>query len=290
MRFRVRAVSLPFLWLAAVVAAYSQAPVVNPQRVQNSASFATGQPMAPGSLVSIFGSNFASGNTLAQTVPLSTSLANVTVTFNNVPAPLLGVFHDPVNGDQINAQMPWEVTSAIQSGTGTASLVVTAPGGASAPVSVPVTTAAAGIFAILLDSTGHVIGAGTGQAIAYGNLDYAIAAPAGAIAGLTTHPAKIGDPATLAILATGLGPVNPPVATGNNANDGQLHYTVATPTVLVGNVPAQVVFSGMSPLYVGVYQLNIVIQPGTPTGNAVPLQIQMNGITSTNQVTIAVSQ
>jgi hypothetical protein len=32
-----------------------------------------------------------------------------------------------------------------------------------------------------------------------------------------------------------------------------------------------------------------VIAPGTPTGNAVPLQLVMNGITSTNQVTIAVS-
>ena len=134
-----------------------------------------------------------------------------------------------------------------------------------------------------------MVGTGVGQAIAYGNLDGQIAAPAGAITGLTTHPAKIGDPNTLAILATGLGPVDPPVQTGHDANDGQLHTTPTPPVVMVGGVPAQVVFSGMSPQFVGVYQLNIIIAAGTPTGDAVPLQIQMNGITTTDQVTIAVT-
>jgi uncharacterized protein (TIGR03437 family) len=42
--------------------------------------------------------------------------------------------------------------------------------------------------------------------------------------------------------------------------------------------------------FVGVYQINVVIQPGTPTGDAVPVQIQMgSGTPSTNKVTIAVS-
>jgi uncharacterized protein (TIGR03437 family) len=59
--------------------------------------------------------------------------------------------------------------------------------------------------------------------------------------------------------------------------------------VTVGNVQAQVVFSGILPGFPGVYQLNILIQPGTPTGNAIPLQIQMGAITTSNQITIAVS-
>ena len=52
--------------------------------------------------------------------------------------------------------------------------------------------------------------------------------------GLTTAPAKIGDLTSLVILATSLGIVNPPVQTGNNALDGQLHQCVTTPTVTVG--------------------------------------------------------
>jgi uncharacterized protein (TIGR03437 family) len=58
---------------------------------------------------------------------------------------------------------------------------------------------------------------------------------------------------------------------------------------MVGGVEAQLVFSGMQPQFPGVYQINIILAPGTPTGNAVPLQFVMNGITTTDQVTIAVT-
>jgi uncharacterized protein (TIGR03437 family) len=258
--------------LGGAIGAYAQQPIVAAGGVLNAASNAKGVAVSAGSLVSIYGTALASSLANADSIPLSTSLGNVGVTFDNIPAPLLFVSAAP---QQINAQVPWEVQ-----GNSSAQIVVTNGGNASAPMSVPLTTAAPGIFSV---------GSGVGQAIAYGNSDGAIAAPAGAFPGLNTHPAKIGDPTTLVILATGLGAVNPPVQTGNNALDGQVHQCVALPTVLVGGVPANVVFAGMTPQFVGVYQVNIVIQPGTPTGNAVTLQIQMNGITTTNLVTIAVS-
>lgn len=265
-------VKLGIALVALAAAAYAQQPVVAAGGVLNAASNAKGVAVAPGSLVSIYGTALASGLAQASTIPLSTSLGNVTVTFNNIAAPMLYVSNSP---QQINAQLPWELQ-----GNTSAQIVVNNNGTPSAPLAVPLTSAAPGIFSV---------GSGVGQAIAYGNTDGQIAAPAGAIPGLTTHPAKIADPQTLAILATGLGPVNPPVQTGNNVTDGQVHNCVTLPAVTVGGVPAQVVFAGMTPQFVGVYQVNILIQPGTPTGNAVPLQIQMNGITTTDQVTIAVS-
>ncbi len=251
-------------------AIFAQSPVVAQGGVLNGASFVKGQAVAPGSLISIFGTNLASTNAVAGSIPLSTSLSNVTVTIGGVQAPLYGVFHDPVNGDQINAQLPWEV-----SGNST-SLVVKNGSQSSTPVNVALGPSP-GIFA------------SGSQAIAYGHSDGQLAAPAGALPPLVTHPAKINDPNTLEILATGLGAVNPPVQTGNNALDNQLHTCVTTPVVTVGGVPAQVVFAGMSPQFVGVYQLNIIIAPGTPTGNAVPLQIQMGNVTTPNNITIAVS-
>jgi uncharacterized protein (TIGR03437 family) len=265
----VRTVTLRLvLLLVGAVAAQSQTPVVSPGGVVDAAAFQS--PVAPGALVTIFGSNLASGLAVADTIPLSTSLSNTTVTFNGIPAPL-----NFVSAGQVNAQMPWNVLS---SGTvGTAAIVVTSNGNVSTSVSVPVGPFSPGIFS-----------SGT-QAIAYGNTDGIIAAAAGAIPGLTTHPAKINDPLTLVILATGLGAVNPPVQTGNNVTDGVAHFTATTPTVTVGNVAAQVVFSGMSPQFVGVYQLNIVIAPGTPTGDKIPLQISMGGVTTPSSITIAVS-
>ena len=263
-----------FVILTAAATAFSQAPVVATGGVLNSASFSLNQGVAPGSLVSIFGTNLAAGLALADTIPLSTSLGNVTVKFNGIAAPLLFVSHSAANGDQINAQLPYEVP------TGNAQVVVTNGATSSAPANFNVTSAAPGIFAVNY---------GVGQAIAYGNNDGQLAAPVGSISGLTTHPAKIGDPNTLAILATGLGAVNPPVTTGNAVTDGLVHRTVVDPVVLVGGVEAQLVFSGIQPQFPGVYQINIIIVAGTPTGDKIPLQLVMNGITTTDQVTIAVT-
>ena len=267
----VRSVTLRLMvLLVGAVAAQSQTPVVSPGGVVDAAAFLS--PVTPGGLVSIFGSNLASAQAQADTIPLSTSIGNVSVTFNGIPAPLLFV-----STGLVNAQLPWEVLS---SGTvGTAAVVVTSNGQVSASATVPIGPFSPGIFT--LDGK---------QAVAYSNSDNLFAAPPGAIPGLTTHPAKINDPSTLVILATGLGAVDPPVQTGNiPPNDGALHRTTTNPTVTVGGVAAQVFFSGIAPFAVGVYQLNVIIAPGTPTGNAIPVQISMGGATSPITTTIAVS-
>lgn len=278
----MKVICLTSVFILASAAAYSQTPAVVDGGVLNGASFAKGQAVAPGSLVSIFGTNLVSTQAHLSSVPVSANLADVSVTFNGIPAPMYDTIPLAAapNIDQINAQLPWEVPTS-----GTVNVVVTRGGVSSPPVAIPVTPAAPGIF----------YAAGF-QAIAFGNSDGALAAPVGAFPGLTTHPAKIGDPSTLVIFATGLGPVDAPVATGDVPGVLVTH-TLTTPVVLVGNIPAQVAFSGLVGRdsagvrqgFVGVYQINIVIQPGTPTGDKVPLQLQMNGITSTNLVTIAVS-
>ena len=77
--------------------------------------------------------------------------------------------------------------------------------------------------------------------------------------------------------------MTPPIADGVG-DPTTIHNTTTSPVVMVGDVQAKVVFSGILPGFPGVYQVNIIIQPGTPTGNAIPLQIQMGGITTSNQV------
>jgi len=268
------------LFVSAGSAAFAQTPVVSAGGVVNAASSdKTGQPVAPGSLVSIYGSNLVSATASAGSIPLPPDLSGASVTFGSATGPMLSTYHGPTY-DQLNVQIPWEaVAFTPPSTTGTVRLVVTRNGVPSAPFDFAVTPASPGIFTFY---------SGPGQAVAYGNSDGAIAAPVTAALPFTSHPAKIGgDP--LVILATGLGPVDHAVASGDVPAAGVLARTVTTPTVLVGGVPAGVLFSGLSG-FVGVYQINIVIPAGAPVGNAVPLQIQMNGITSRNDVTIAVSQ
>lgn len=255
-------------------AAFSQTPVIAAGGVLNAASFdkTTGAPLAPGQLISIFGSNLAAGLALNDTVPLSTSLSdNVSVTFNGITAGL-----DFVSPGQINAQLPWNVLSN-GTASGTATVVVTRNGTASSQALVNIGPTAPGIFSIP---------PGAGYAIAINAADGQLATPVGQIPGLATHPCKVGD--VLIVYATGLGPVDSPIANGADSLD-TLRNTIARPTVLIGGVPAPVFFSGLTPQFPGVNQLNIQVPAGVTTGASIPLQLQVNGgPMSTASVVIAI--
>lgn len=132
-----------------------------------------------------------------------------------------------------------------------------------------------------------VSGNGIGFAIAVNADDGTLAQPAGSVPGLNPppRPARVGG--TLIVYCTGLGAVDPPVASGTNSLDA-LRQTTTKAVVLIDGIQAQVAFSGLSPQFVGVNQVNVVVPDGVRKTDAVPLQIQMGGITSTNLVTIAV--
>jgi uncharacterized protein (TIGR03437 family) len=256
-----------FTLVAATVAAAAQ-PIIATGGVIDGATFSKGQAVAPGSAVSIFGSGLAASLQAGDTVPLSTNLNNVSVTFNGIPA---GLYF--VSGGQINAQLPWN-SLATGATSGSVNAVVTNNGVPSAPMSVPVNAWSPGIFSIP---------PGTGYAIAIIS-DGSIAAPAGAIPGFPTRPAKVGD--ALIIYANGLGPVDSPINNGAASLD-KLRNTVSLPLVLIGGQSAQVLFSGLTPQFPGINQLNIVV-PNVAVGSSVPIQIQTGGVTSPTGVLIAV--
>jgi len=254
----------------------TQTPTVVSGGVLNGASFAKGQPVSPGSLVSIFGTGLVSKLATADTIPLSNSLGGVTVTFSDLPsAPLLALIPGVPgqSDDQINAQVPWE----IGSGTGVMNVTITTPNGTSAPVAVDFAPSMPGVFA--------AAAGGQLYAIAVNNSDSSLAWPQGLAA--SSHPAKAGD--VLIIYATGLGMVDHQPVDGGIPS--VLSRTIATPTVLFGGVEGNVQFSGLAPQFVGVNQLNVQVPAGVTAGSAVPLQIRVNGVpqvTTTNQAVVAI--
>src|ERR1022692_3069649 len=250
-------------------------PAVNAGGVLNSGSYTTAG-VAPGSVVSIFGTNLAASTAVASAIPLPTALSDVaSVTFNGIPA---GLYF--VSKNQINAQLPFNVLPGQDSGT--ANIVVTRGSGTSTPKNVTVAAASPGIFTTTAN--------GLGQAFAYDNTTGALAAPAGAPIGpFTTAPISVSSGHALIIACTGLGSVTPSIENYVAASDGVLRYTVLTPTVLIGGVAATPIYSVLSPQFVSEYQLGVTPAADTPTGNAVPIQIQIGGVTTTDQVTIAVA-
>ena len=258
------------LWFCAACPSLvlAQIPAISEGGILNGASFAPGQAVARGSLVSIFGTDLAGGLTSASSIPLSTTLADVSVTFNGMAAPILFV-----SPGQINAQIPWEVLGGGAS-SGMATAIVRRGGASSQPRDFQIAPFSPGIFSVQF---------GVGNAIAV-NPDGSLAAPENSIMGVRTQPARIGD--TIIVYANGLGVTDPPGRTANNSVDA-LRRTTTVPTVLIGGVEAQVPFSGLAPEFVGVNQLNVVVPSGVMPG-VVPIQLRMGGITTTDQVTIAI--
>jgi len=258
------------LVLSAVIVAlpgFAQTPVISDNGVVNSVTLDRTQPVAAGSIVSIFGTELAGAGALADSVPLSTSLAGISVTVNGTPAPIR-----QVSSTLISAQIPWEVQGS------TATIIVTRNGVASAEKSVPMAEFSPGIYAI----NGLAV---ANLALAL-NADGTLAQAANAVLGLAAHPAKIGDSVT--ILATGLGKVDPPPASGADSK-GTVRNVVTPPQVLLGGITAPVTSATLSSDFVGAYQVQITVPESSPAGNAVPLQLQVGEVTSPNTTTMAVS-
>ena len=198
------------------------------------------------------------GTEAATELPLPTMLAGTEVLVNDTPAPLF--FVSPL---QINFQMPFEVT-------GTTVRIAVASGGVRGPeVMVKVAPAAPGIFT--------AVPGGSGQG-AILNEDFS---PNSA-----ENPTAAGS--VVQIFATGLGATDPPLATGQTgASSPPLNLTVMVPVVMIGGAPAEVLFSGMAPGFVGLYQVNARVPTAAPAGNEVPLEIEIGG-GSSNTVTLAV--
>jgi uncharacterized protein (TIGR03437 family) len=228
-----------------------QTPAISANGVVNAASFAA--QISPGALATVFGSNLGGANAGA-TVPLPTSLGGVSVTVNGKAAPILFVAPG-----QVNFQVPWETV------VGPGAVVVN-NGVNSNTVTVPVLTAAPGLFTFA-----------SGQAVVQ-NSDFTLNGPG--------NPIKAGG--TIIAYLTGSGPVSPAVANGAAAPSGPLAQVTSPFSATIGTSAGQVSFAGLTPGFVGLLQMNIVVPSGLASGDY-PLTVTIHSETS-NSGKISVSK
>jgi uncharacterized protein (TIGR03437 family) len=229
----------------AAAAGGASLPVLSPDGVVEGAGFTSRRPLAPGGIVSLFGSRFAAADALASQLPLNRVLGGVSVRIGAEDAPLY--FAGP---GQINAQVPY----SVQPGSDVP-VVVRANNQFTAPQSYLVAPAQPGIFL-----------AGAGGAILDGQSRLVDAA----------NPAQRGD--TLQIFATGLGQTEPAAQSGEGAPS--FSRTLLPVTVTVGGVEAPVVYQGLAPGFVGLYQVNVVLPSTVAPGDNVLVVVSQNGIPS----------
>jgi uncharacterized protein (TIGR03437 family) len=226
--------------------------------------------VAPGSYVAIYGSGLAgSGSPLATSIPLPSTLNGTQVFLGGLPMPLL--YAGPA---QVNALVPQSLNpnTAYQ-------LVIARGSTLSVPVPLTVTALQPAIYTENLSGSGQGIVEIAGTAL--------LAAPVSA----NSRPAMRGSDYVV-VFATGLGAVTGPngqagPADGAGAPLGTVYQTTSTVTATIGGVNAPVVFAGLTPSLVGLYQVNVAVPAGAPAGGAVPLAIGV-GSAASNVVTIAV--
>lgn len=236
-------------WVEAPCPAATPAPVV--QSVTDAAAY--GPRVAPGSLASIFGTNLASGEATAGAFPLPTNLLGTSVTIGGASVPLLYVNNGSPN--QINFQVP----SSLKSGTG--SLVVHGPGGASASFNFTVTSSAPAIFQY---GTNHAVAQNGNTPTINGD---STAAPSGSV---------------IVVYLTGIGAVNNSVADGSPTPSSPVSTATATYTATIGAQSAQIQFLGLVEGFAGLAQANIQV-PALPSGDY-PLVITEGGYVSASAV------
>jgi uncharacterized protein (TIGR03437 family) len=228
----------------------------------NNGTFASGEALAQGDIAAVFGDQFTLGDPqLASNVPLPTNLAGTQVFVNNQAAPLYFT-----SAGQIDFQVPFE----------------TAPG----PATVRVDRNGQRGNSISVN-----IAASVPRFILFNGGPYAImTTPNAVLTGIPTHPVKSGD--VVVIYTIGFGPTIPPVKTGDPApGKDPLAVVSGVQVCFRPNLPVSIencndaAFAGLSPGFVGLYQVNANI-PALTAGN-VQLTLVANGVVS-NSVQLAV--
>jgi uncharacterized protein (TIGR03437 family) len=215
-------------------------PAITAGGVVDAAGFRA--PLARGEIASVFGTNFTASSIAASAVPLPLELGGASVRINGVRAPL--IFVSP---GQINFQVPQNVPL-----NGEVEVTVESEGAPSPSQRVAVQSYAPGIFT-------YVRTAGVVDPIVI-HADGSLVTP--------QSPAERGE--TLVIFATGVGDLTNAPGTNQLAPSSPLAESRVKPEVTMGGAPAEVLFTGLTPGFIGLIQINVNVPIGAPSGN-VPL-------------------
>jgi uncharacterized protein (TIGR03437 family) len=228
-------------------------------RIVNGVSLQSG-PVAPGEIITIFGSGFGPAvavlGKMVNGTGLETKVGEVQVLFDGLPAP---IFY--AQDQQINAQVPYEVAGRVQT-----EVSVVYQGAVKAKQTIEVKAAAPGILTV----TG-----GKSPVVAL-NQDGTLNSAA--------NPVSRGSIVTF--YATGDGQLGPDALDGQPASAKPTNYQVI---VAIGGQYADVLYAGRAPGFIGLMQINARIPAGLTSVGALAMTLGVLGTPSQDGVTIAIN-
>lgn len=266
------------LQLTPDVSTTNNKPAISSGGVVSASAFNPQAGIAPGTWIEIFGSNLAATTRSWTSSDFNGSQAPASLDGVSVTIGGISAFVDYVSPGQVDVQVP----DGIPIGSGV-SLVLSNSQGQSDVYSVQTSSLAPAVLApssFVVNGKSNVVATfpvtDPSSVVYVGN--------PGAINGVTTRPAKPGDVITL--YGIGFGPVSPATAAGV-INTKSTSLTNAA-TIMFGQTPATVLYAGLAPGFVGLYQFNVQVPNVAP--NDWPLTIQVGGTAVTQQVFITTGQ
>jgi len=245
-------------------------PVISPGGVLTAGQFGGSSTVAPGAWIEIYGSNLANTTTdwsnSFQGLNAPTTLGNTTVTIGG-----LNTVIEYVSPGQVNVQAPFALNPGSQA------VVVSTAAGQSANYSVNVTNTAPGLYAPGIFSVGGK------QYVGALHQDGTWVMPAGAVAGITSSPAKAGE--TVTLFGVGFGQVNPTQTYGQTVQN--LNSLTTALTMFFGPAQGTLTYQGLAPNFIGLYQFNVTV-PNVASGNLVPLTFILGNAPGTQTLYTAV--
>jgi uncharacterized protein (TIGR03437 family) len=209
--------------------------VLTPNGTLHSFDPLVGAALAPGTIVAIYGQNLAAAAAQPTTIPLPTTFNGTSVIVGGMEAPLYYV-----SPTQVNAQIPFELQPGSQY-----DVIVSANGALTNTQPIQLSSATPGLAAF---SNGTLIAQHTDGSLVS-----------------QTSPAMAGE--YLVAYLAGLGDTTVAVASGAASPSSPLATPSATLTLTVDGTQYPILFAGLTPGLVGLYQMNFQVPPGLPAGN-----------------------
>lgn len=250
-------------------------PTISSGGIVTASAFGGYTAAAPGSYLEIFGSNLSD-----TTVDWSSSFTNgvAPTSLGGVSATVGGqrAFISFVSPTQVNLQIPSTVSTQRE-----LNIVLTAKGQTTAAYPMRINNTAGGLLA---PASFRV----NGRQYVYatkGNTGTVVSN--GTIPGLPTANAAPGD--VLVLYGTGFGTVSPFSVAYAGAVADRVAELNSRLSIRIDGIEAQILYQGIAPGFVGLYQFNIVVPPDVTSGDK-QLVVTQNGVATSQTLFIPVQR
>jgi uncharacterized protein (TIGR03437 family) len=240
--------------------------------VVSASAFGGFKAVSPGSWIEIYGGSLAKDTREWATSDFNPDQAPINLDGTTLTIGGKKAFIDYVSPGQVNALITSDTPTGVQQ------LIVETAGGTSAPYPLTVNPLQPGLLApptFNLNGVPYVVAL-------FQDGTYAL--PMGAIAAISSRPAKPGDVITL--YGVGFGPVVPASLAGELVQ--QLNSLASTFQISIGGISVTPSYDGLAPSYTGLYQFDIAV-PSVASGNQA-LTFTLGGTAGTQTLYLSVGQ